>query len=102
MEFSFAEKQHSTNLYACVLAQGIRDGDIPCYCYFGVFLHDLARICEHLRTGRGFNPKDFNGIVLARSDGEPTQEVRDFVRRKFSFGDDKTILEISRPQWGKR
>ncbi|WP_339743722.1 hypothetical protein [uncultured Rubinisphaera sp.] len=99
-KYSFTEKLHIKNLYTCILAKGpLPNGQIG-YCYFGVFLNDFDKIRLHLESRKPFNPKDFNCIVLARGEGEPTDEIRHFMKRKFSFAEDKTILEISQKTHG--
>ncbi|HCS51811.1 hypothetical protein [uncultured Rubinisphaera sp.] len=99
-KYSFTEKLHRNNIYTCILVKGQLTNGKAGYCYFGVFLKDFDSIRLHLESNKPFNPKDFNCIVLARAEGEPTDEVRHFMKRKFSFAEDKTILEISRKSHG--
>lgn len=93
---SLLERQFGSNLYVCVLVQGPNDEGAPCYAYFGLFADRLAELTRIAAAGRPFNPKDIGAIVLARSTGEPSPEIREFMRIKFSFSDDSVVLETSR------
>ena len=47
------------------------------------------------RAEEPFNPRDVRAIVLARALGDPTPEIEDYMRMKFSFASDRIILECS-------
>lgn len=89
------ERMHLDNIYCCVLVQGIDAAGQPCYCYFGLFIDRVEQVAETVRAGKPFNPKDVRAIVLARSVGEPSADIRAFMRHKFSFAEDEVILELS-------
>ena len=93
---SLLERQFGSNLYVCVLVQGPNDEGTPCYAYFGLFADRLAELTRIAAAGRPFNPQDIGAIVLARSTGEPSPEIREFMRIRFSFSDDSVVLETSR------
>ena len=93
---SYLEHLQDRNIYCCLLVKGTGDEGQRRYAYFGVFLADVPEILRKVERGLPFNPKDHGTIVLARGDGEPDSAIRDFIRKKFSFEDDKTILELSR------
>lgn len=92
----FKDQQYVKELYLCVLVQGTIPSGERGYCYFGVFADKFLQFMNRLQLGAPFNPKQFGAIVLARSVGEPTPEIREFMRMKFSFSEDSVILEISR------
>jgi len=91
-ELSAVERMNLKNIYCCVLTKGVNPDGKPVYAYFGIFLDSLEKVLKIAREGKPFNPKDIDGIVLARSVGEPSQEVKDFMRRKFSFSEDNVVL----------
>ncbi len=99
LELGHTERLHLQNLYLCVCLQGANLDGEECYAYFGIFLDSLLPMLNAIDAGRAINPKDHQSIVLARGLGQPSQEVQEFMRRKFSFGhpDQDVILEISRP-----
>lgn len=94
---SLLEKMEGRNIYCCVLVQGKNPAGEPAFCYFGLFLEDLRELLGKFERSKAFNPKDVGGIVLARGKGEPDPLLREFMQRKFSFCDDKVILELSHP-----
>jgi hypothetical protein len=94
-EISAFERLNLKNVYCCVLVKGKNSDGVPVYAYFGIFLDMVEEIAEHVKSGRPFNPKDYRAIVLARSTGEPSPEIREFMRRKFSFSEENVILEIT-------
>jgi hypothetical protein len=95
-EASFTDQQTMTGLYLCVLVKGQLPSGERGYCYFGIFADTLIKFIERHSDDAAFNPKQIKGIVLARSTGEPSPEIREFMRMKFSFSDETTILELSR------
>jgi len=95
-ELSIAEKMNLKNVYCCVLVKGENAEGTPLYCYFGIFLDTVERMAEDIKAGKPFNPKDYKAIVLARSTGEPSPEIREFMRMKFSFAEDEIVFEVSR------
>jgi hypothetical protein len=95
-ELSIAEKLNLKNVYCCVLVKGQNAEGTPLYCYFGIFLDTVEKMADDIKAGKAFNPKDYKAIVLARSTGEPSPEIREFMRMKFSFSEDDIILELSR------
>lgn len=95
-ETLFKDKQYLKELYLCVLVQGTLPNGQSGYCYFGVFADKLLQFMNRLQLGAPFNPKQLGAIVLARSIGEPSPEIREFMRMKFSFSEESVILEISR------
>ncbi|MGL4463096.1 MAG: hypothetical protein ACRC1K_13190 [Planctomycetia bacterium] len=90
------ERMHRHNLYLCVLVRGADETGVPLYAYFSLFLSDFERLLSRSDPAAPFNPKDLNAIVLARSTGTPTPEIRDFMQHKFSFTDAAVTLEVSR------
>ena len=95
-ELSIAEKMNLKNIYCCVLVKGKNDDGEPVYCYFGIFLDTVEKMADDIQKGKDFNPKDYKAIVLARSTGEPSPEIRDFMRMKFSFAEEEIVFEISK------
>lgn len=94
-ELSIAERLNLKNIYCCVLVKGTNDEGVPAYCYFGIFLDTVEKMAEDIKAGKPFNPKDYRAIVLARSTGEPSPEIREFMRMKFSFSEEDIVLEVS-------
>ncbi len=94
-ELAVSEQMNLKNIYACVLAKGTNPEGNRCYAYFGIFLESMDKMVKDIKAGKPFNPKDYNTIVLARGEGEPDPEIREFMRRKFSFAEDQVILELS-------
>jgi hypothetical protein len=92
---TFSDRVNDSNVYCCVLARGTNPMGRRAYAYFGVFLRDLRNVMRTVGSGKPFNPKDFNTIVLARGEGEPDPEIKEFMQRKFSFSDSQVILEVS-------
>lgn len=95
-ELSIAEKLNLKNIYCCVLVKGDNEEGVPVYCYFGIFLDTVEKMADDIKAGKSFNPKDYRAIVLARSTGEPSPEIREFMRMKFSFSEENILLELSK------
>lgn len=93
---SFVDRQWIKDLYLCVLVQGNVPSGVRGYCYFGVFADRLIDFVDRYQPNQPFNPNQLNGVVLARSTGEPSDAIREFMRHRFSFACDCSILEISR------
>lgn len=95
---SLVERHHVCNLYLCVRIDGINPQGLPVYCYCGLFLENLLALLKRLKDMPHANPKDFGGIVLCRAPGQPTAEIEEFMRMKFSFAreTEPVVLEISR------
>lgn len=93
---TFYEKQLLKSIYLCVLVKGLLPSGDRGYCYFGIFGDTLTQFVQAYCDGHPFNPRDIKAIVLARSTGEPSPEIREFMRNRFSFSDDQGILEVSR------
>lgn len=93
---SVAERMNLKNVYCCVLVKGHNEEGVPVYCYFGIFLDAVESMRDDIKTGSPFNPKDYKAIVLARSTGEPSPEIREFMRMKFSFSDEEVMFELSK------
>lgn len=94
--FTFCEKQNLKGMYLCVLVKGTLPSGERGYCYFGVFANAWIEFLKRYKAGKLLNPKDLKAIVLARSIGEPTPEIAEFMRMKFSHSTDSVILELSR------
>lgn len=95
-EPSFLDRRWLKGLYLCVLVQGQQTTGTRAYCYFGVFADALLDFVDRYQPNQPFNPSQLKAIVLSRSTGEPTNEIREFMRMKFSFDYEVTILELSR------
>lgn len=95
-ELSFLDRRWLKELYACVLVMGHVSGGSRGYCYFGVFADKLIDFIDRYQPGQPFNPNQLKAIVLARSAGFPSIEIREFMRMKFSFDSEVLILEVSR------
>jgi hypothetical protein len=95
-EPQFRDKKLLGDMYLCVLVKGILPTGQPGYCYFGVFADAFVNFLNRLDLKKPFNPKDIKAIVLARAAGEPSDHIREFMRFKFSFAEETTVLEISR------
>lgn len=95
-EATFLDRRWLKGLYLCVLVQGQLPSGIRGYAYFGVFADTLIDFVDRYQPTQPFNPTQLKAIVLARSTGEPTIEIREFMRMKFSFHGELTILEVSR------
>ena len=95
-EPQFRDRKLLGDMYLCVLVKGILLNGQPGYCYFGIFADTFVNFLNRLDRTKPFNPKDIKAIVLARAAGEPSPEIREFMRFKFSFAEETTVLEISR------
>ena len=95
-EPSFLDRRWLKGLYLCVFVQGEIPGGEQGYCYFGVFADTFLEFADRYQPGQPFNPTQIKAIVLARSTGTPSTEIREFMRMKFSFDHDLATLEISR------
>ena len=95
-EPEFRDKKLLGDMYLCILVKGILPTGQPGYCYFGVFADAFVNFLNRLDLKKPFNPKDIKAIVLARAAGEPSDHIREFMRFKFSFAEETTVLEISR------
>lgn len=106
ISLSMVDRVHAKNLYVCVRVDGENEQGLPCYAYFGLFVDDFQKMLQHLEKNASVKPKDFRGIVLARSTGEPSPEIREFMGMKFSFGgeteDRPPMLELSRIKPGAK
>jgi hypothetical protein len=98
LPLSAVDRLHLQNLYLCVRLKGRLSTGSSGYCYFGIFVEPFLKMLDHLRQSPAVNPKDFGAIVLARSTGEPSPEIQQFMEMKFSFApeDEAIILELSR------
>lgn len=94
-KLTFSEREFRHNIYTCVLVRGVNPAGNPCYAYFGIFYESLPELRRIALSGRPFNPRDVRAIVLARALGDPTPEIEDYMRMKFSFASDRIILECS-------
>jgi hypothetical protein len=95
-EPQFRDKKLLGDMYLCILVKGVLPSGQRGYCYFGIFADTFVNFLNRLDLEKPFNPKDIKAIVLARSTGEPSCEIREFMRMKFSFAEATTVLEISR------
>jgi hypothetical protein len=95
-ESSFLDRRWLKELYACVIVMGHAPGGSRAYCYFGVFANTLIDFIDRYKPTQPFNPIQLKAVVLARSTGYPSIEIREFMRAKFSFDSGVTILEVSR------
>ncbi len=95
LELSIVDRMNLKNIYCCVLVKGTNAEGTPLYAYFGIFLDRVEEMAKVVRAGQPFNPKDFKAIVLARSTGEPSPEIREFMRMKFSYSEEDVVLEVS-------
>lgn len=89
------EKQICSQLFLCILVQGPNPQGEPCYAYFGLPADRLPELTQIAAAGRPFNPQDMGAVVLARSTGEPSPEIRDFMWRTFHFSEDSVVLQVS-------
>lgn len=94
-EPSFVDRRWMKGLYLCVLARGQLEHGVRGYAYFGVFSDTFVDFFDRYQPIQPFNPNQLKAIVLARSTGEPSVEIREFMRMKFSFDHESTILELS-------
>ena len=92
----FRDQQLLKLMYLCVQVQGTLPSCEAGYCYFGVFADQFLQFWKTYQSDLPFNPKTIQGIVLARSSGLPSPEIQEFMRHRFSFGEDCCILEVSR------
>jgi hypothetical protein len=92
---TFSERELRNNIYTCVLVKGVNPAGFDCYAYFGIFYDSLPELRRIALSGKPFNPKDIRAIVLARAMGEPSPEIQEFMRMKFSFSNDEIVLECS-------
>lgn len=81
-------------IMVCTLIKGCSLDNKWCYMYVAMHIDEFNKFIENLRGKGTVNPKDYNVTVLARYYGEPTNEVREFMLRKFAFGETKVILQI--------
>lgn len=95
-EPSFLDRRWLKGLYLCVLVQGQLPSGHRGYCYFGVFADTFITFIDRYQAHQPFNPIQLKAIVLARSTGQPSPEIREFMKMKFSFHETLVILEVSR------
>jgi len=93
---TFVDKRNLAGMYLCVLVKGTLPSGQSGYAFFGVFADVLVKFLRTNPAGKPFNPKDLKAMVLARSSGELSPEIAEFMKYKFSFTEDHGILEISR------
>jgi hypothetical protein len=83
-------------MFCCVEARGKNAEGKEICIYFGIHLHNLQRLLADVKEKKQFNPKNYNAGVLAWAvGGEPTKEMKKFMRTKFSYNEDVVILEIA-------
>jgi hypothetical protein len=92
---NFVALVNADNIYCCVLVKGTNAAGKRCFAYFGVFLKDMGEIKRRVDLRKPFNPTSHQCTVLARGEGEPDDELQEFMRRKFSFSNEEAILELS-------
>ncbi len=92
---NFLARLNERNIYCCVLTKGVNPAGNRCFAYFGVYVRELNEIMRRIDLGKPFNPTNHSCIVLARGEGEPDEELQDFMRRKFSFSNEEVVLELS-------
>ena len=95
MKLSKPETLNLDNVFACLEVKGENSDGKEVYVYFGVFLDDLERLISTVENTGSFNPVDFNAAIIARSEGEPSDEIKNFLQEKFGFEDGQVTLEIS-------
>lgn len=95
-EPSFLDRRWLKGLYLCVLVQGQLPSGHRGYCYFGVFADTFIAFIDRYQAHQPFNPTQLKAIVLARSTGAPSPEIREFMKMKFSFHETLVILEVTR------
>ena len=95
-EPTFVERRWLKGLYLCVLVQGELPSGTRGYAYFGVFADTFIDFINRYEPNQPFNPNQIKAIILARTTGKPSVEIREFMRMKFSFDDEVVMLEISR------
>ncbi len=95
-EPSFLDRRWLKGLYLCVLVQGQFPSGQRGYCYFGVFADTFIAFIDRYQAHQPFNPTQLKAIVLARSTGQPSTEIREFMKMKFCFHETLVILEVSR------
>ncbi len=94
-DLSTVDRMNLKNIYCCVLVKGYDAKRTRRYAYFGIFLDRIEEIACDIQAGKPFNPKNYGGIVLARSTGDPSPEIEEFMRFKFSFHTEQVVLEVS-------
>lgn len=98
VELNRTENFNLDKMFCCVLVEGKDAEGEQTFVYFGVHLHNLIKIVDAVKQTGSFNPKDFNAAVLAWSrGGRPSDSMREFMRKKFSFHEDKVVLELVSP-----
>jgi hypothetical protein len=96
VDLTKAETFSLDKMFCCVEARGKNTkGETVCV-YFGIHLHNLQLLLVNIAQDKNFNPKDYNAGVLAWSvGGRPSEHISDFMRDKFSFHEDKIVLELA-------
>ncbi len=94
-EFNRTESFNLDKMFCCVLVEGKSPEGEQTFVYFGIHLHNLIKVLEAVKQTGSFNPKDYNAAVLAWArGGVPSESMREFMREKFSFHEDKVVLEL--------
>ncbi len=96
MELTRSDNFTLDKMFCCVLVKGKNSSGEVTFVYLGVHLHNLIKIVDAIKNSGSFNPKDYNAAVLAWSrGGRPSDNMREFMREKFSFHEDKVVLELT-------
>lgn len=93
MALTAAEKVKLQNILGCVLFKGVNPDGEEAYAFVALHLDEMNKVLDRIKETGGFNPKDFNATVLARYAGEPSEEVKRFMRRKFGYSEDNVVIQ---------
>lgn len=96
MSLTQAEKLKLRNILGCVLVKGYMPDGQEGYVYVAMHLHEFEKALANLTEDGKFNAKDYHATVLARFPGEPSEDVQEFMRRKFGFSDENVIIQRER------
>lgn len=98
MSLTQAEKLKLRNILGCVLVKGYTPEGEEGYVYVAMHLHEFEKALTNLTETGHFNAKDYHATVLARFTGEPSEDVQQFMRRKFGFDNNNVIVQREKPK----
>ncbi|MBN8530970.1 MAG: hypothetical protein J0L97_03800 [Alphaproteobacteria bacterium] len=89
---NFTRQLAEKALFYCVLFKGQTPNGEACFAYVGIHHNDLIKALDLMTRDAVFNPKNHHGMVLARGLGEPSKELRAYMRQRFRFSEDSVAF----------
>lgn len=93
IDWNLTDQYLLDEILACVLIKGQKPGGEPGYAYVALHLDQFVKLMNCLQRTKSVNPIDYNATVLARWPGEPSDDTKEFMSRKFGFNDSHIVIQ---------